>query len=262
MNVIGIRGQSQSGKDTVGAMMAEALKGKTIALADPLKEFCRLVFEFSEDQLYGPSQSRNQPDLRYKNEHALERARLNFGSNAGTWLREVLPSGTEKHTPAAEANDWVETRYAGVDADVAYRKLVEWFEDVCVQKEITPRYALQTLGTEWGRDLHEDIWIRFALEKRAPQKLEEGANFVIITDCRFPANECRLISEAKGYVVGLERPGYTGAAALAAGKAEHRSETTLRDDKERAKYDSYTIINDGTLSDLKTKVEVALKSLT
>ena len=261
MNVIGIRGQSQSGKDTVGAMMAEALNGKTIALADPLKEFCALVFEFTQDQLYGPSESRNKPDLRYKNEHALERARLNFGSNAGAWLRQVLPEGTPKRTPATVDNDWVETHYDGVDADVASRKLVEWFEDVCKQPEITPRYALQTLGTEWGRDLSEDIWILFALDKRAPQKLEEGAAYVIITDCRFPANECRRIRDALGYVVGLDRPGHTGAAALAAGKKEHRSETTLRDDADRAKYDNYTIINDGTLSDLQKKVKEALASL-
>lgn len=30
-------------------------------------------------------------------------------------------------------------------------------------RHLTPRYALQMLGTEWGRDCYADIWVDYAL---------------------------------------------------------------------------------------------------
>ena len=31
-------------------------------------------------------------------------------------------------------------------------------------EKLTPRYALQTLGTEWGRDCYPDIWVDYAID--------------------------------------------------------------------------------------------------
>jgi len=64
MNIVGIIGKAGSGKDTVADMLHE-LRYDKIAFADPLKRFCMDVFEFTEEQLWGPSEKRSEPDERY-----------------------------------------------------------------------------------------------------------------------------------------------------------------------------------------------------
>lgn len=66
-------------------------------------------------------------------------------------------------------------------------------------KYITPRYMLQLMGTEAGRDVfHPDLWI-LALEK----KLAMYQN-VVISDVRFP-NEIDFIQRMGGFVVRVKR---------------------------------------------------------
>jgi hypothetical protein len=61
----------------------------------------------------------------------------------------------------------------------------------------TPRHAMQTLGTEWGRELiADDIWVQIGLNKAKTGKS-------VITDVRFP-NEAAAIKEAGGVVIGIE----------------------------------------------------------
>lgn len=74
MNIIGICGrtitpegqacQAGAGKDTVAEIMARSGYGR-IALADPLKRIVMTVWQFTEEQLWGPSHCRSIPDLRY-----------------------------------------------------------------------------------------------------------------------------------------------------------------------------------------------------
>ena len=57
---------------------------------------------------------------------------------------------------------------------------------------VTPRYAMTSIGTEWGRNMiNPEIWII-----RAKQEIEkamaDGCNGIIITDVRFP-NEAEAI---------------------------------------------------------------------
>lgn len=64
----------------------------------------------------------------------------------------------------------------------------------------TPRYAMQTLGTQWGRNLlHENIWVDMLVAKA---KRETG--IVVVDDVRFP-NEVEAIRENGGVVVWLDR---------------------------------------------------------
>jgi hypothetical protein len=66
----------------------------------------------------------------------------------------------------------------------------------------TPRHAMQTIGTEWGRDLiGEDVWVN--AWKHAVSKLPETAN-VVVDDVRF-ANEAQAIRDMGGIVVLVER---------------------------------------------------------
>lgn len=61
----------------------------------------------------------------------------------------------------------------------------------------TPRHAMQTLGTEWGRNIiAEDLWIR--LWEHSIRGLER----VVVDDVRF-ANEADAVRRAGGIVVRL-----------------------------------------------------------
>lgn len=66
---------------------------------------------------------------------------------------------------------------------------------------ITPRRLLQTLGTEWGRALHPDLWVRLALRRIA----DSGCDHAIVTDVRFP-NEVNAIKAAGGKILWVQRP--------------------------------------------------------
>lgn len=66
----------------------------------------------------------------------------------------------------------------------------------------TPRHAMQTLGTEWGRDLiAPDFWVS-AWQQRVGQLLASGAD-VVTDDCRF-TNEANAVSWLGGTVVALK----------------------------------------------------------
>jgi predicted kinase len=59
----------------------------------------------------------------------------------------------------------------------------------------TPRHAMQTLGTEWGREhIGPDFWVKL-WQREAAQHA-----FVVVEDCRFP-NEAEAIRAAGGVIV-------------------------------------------------------------
>lgn len=69
----------------------------------------------------------------------------------------------------------------------------------------TPRYAMQTLGTEWGRTLFgEDFWINAALSK-ARSLMAQGYS-VVFDDVRF-TNEADAIVAELGCMIRVIRPG-------------------------------------------------------
>lgn len=65
----------------------------------------------------------------------------------------------------------------------------------------TPRHAMQTLGTEWGRKcMGEHFWI--GLWERAANDVLDGGGRVVVDDCRF-ANEADAVRKLGGVVVRL-----------------------------------------------------------
>jgi len=77
----------------------------------------------------------------------------------------------------------------------------------------SPRHAMQTLGTEWGRDLiAPELWVDLWRARVA-----DGAKYVV-EDCRF-ANEATAVAEAGGFIVRITCP-WDGSAS----GAEHSSE--------------------------------------
>lgn len=105
----------------------------------------------------------------------------------------------------------------------------------------TPRYAMQTLGTEWGRNcIGEDFWVGL-WEHAALGILDEGG-MVVVDDCRFP-NEAAAIREMGGRIYRL-----AGRGGIAGG---HESE--------RMDFDSDDVIeNTGDLITLWSRIEERL----
>ncbi|OQW34854.1 MAG: hypothetical protein A4E20_01370 [Nitrospira sp. SG-bin2] len=72
----------------------------------------------------------------------------------------------------------------------------------------TPRHAMLTLGTEWGRQMIDwDIWVR-ALMRHVDQYRADPLNTkgIVIDDVRF-ANEAQAIKDRGGVIWRIDRPG-------------------------------------------------------
>lgn len=59
------RGSAGAGKDEAARQLVQAHNYVPIAFADPLKRILKDVFDFTDDQLWGPSENRNKEDPRY-----------------------------------------------------------------------------------------------------------------------------------------------------------------------------------------------------
>ncbi|GEP11750.1 deoxynucleotide monophosphate kinase [Methylobacterium gnaphalii] len=70
----------------------------------------------------------------------------------------------------------------------------------------SPRKVMQTLGTEWGRDLiAPGLWVE-GWKAGARAALARGAPGVVVEDCRFP-NEAEAVQALGGLIVRIDRPG-------------------------------------------------------
>lgn len=109
---------------------------------------------------------------------------------------------------------------------------------------LTPRLALQTLGTDWGRSCHENIWVKHAMRTASsilagcPYSKKHGVDFsnayafkrpvvrgVVIPDVRF-VNEVQSIRDSgKGIIVRIHRSGKDGSQI--GGVEGHKSELEM-----------------------------------
>src|SRR4051794_29167915 len=69
----------------------------------------------------------------------------------------------------------------------------------------TPRHVMQTLGTDWARDMiAPEFWSR-AWTSSAKAALARGAPGIVVEDCRFP-NEAEAIRALGGRIIRILRP--------------------------------------------------------
>lgn len=114
---------------------------------------------------------------------------------------------------------------------------------------MTPRQIMQRFGTEVGRSVHPDTWVRaweraVAAWSRSAIPALAGVRALCVSDVRFP-NEADAIRRLGGKIVRVIRPeSPEGAAAPPAQLAEHASE---RPDEI---VPDLVVVNDGTLDDL------------
>jgi len=116
---------------------------------------------------------------------------------------------------------------------------------------LTPRHAMQTLGTEWGRHCYPDVWIDYLLRKAAEDS-NEGA-FSIVTDVRFP-NELEALVSRGMPVIRVTRPG------VSITESKHSSENALSDINP-AVYFAH-VENAGTLAELEAQAKGIAQRIT
>ncbi|MBB2818960.1 UNVERIFIED_ORG: hypothetical protein GGD59_002205 [Rhizobium esperanzae] len=106
----------------------------------------------------------------------------------------------------------------------------------------SPRHAMQTLGTQWGRDcIGEDFWIN--LWKDTAERTIAHGGRVVTDDCRFP-NEAQAIRRLGGDIFKIEgRGGIAGSHVSERGCGDH----------------DLVIANGGELDELYETVEEALR---
>lgn len=111
-------------------------------------------------------------------------------------------------------------------------------EDIVPWIGRSPRYLMQTIGTEYGRELvATDIWLRCA-ERVIADAEESGATGLVIPDVRFD-NEAEWLRGMGGLLVHLHRPDADKVQA-------HRSEAGVSPD-----WGDYTISNHAGLDALR-----------
>jgi hypothetical protein len=138
--LLGLCGLAGSGKDTVADRLVSHHNYVKVSFADPLKRICKEVFEFSDEQLWGPSEKRNAADYRYPRT-----------------VKEYLDEKTGE--PIKVREDF-----------------------------LTPRFALQLLGTEWGRQCYQGVWVEYAL-RVARKIMEEGCTYSVMGGLTQPDTE-------------------------------------------------------------------------
>lgn len=213
--IVGLSGLAASGKDTAADWLAKKHNFAKVALADPLKRIIKDVYNFSDEQLWGPSATRNAPDKRY--------VRALFERH--DWQEDVKDS---RYFRCARCQ---------LRGDEATPECAVY---------LTPRFALQQLGTEWGRNCYVNTWVEYGLRtanellaRKSPSSDELNVEYsskdgiffpmypvpayrgVAVPDIRFK-NEVESFKRAGAKLVRIRRPGagLGGAAGLHASEQE------------------------------------------
>lgn len=165
------------------------------------------------------------------------------------FLREIFDFSTDQLWGSSELRNAPDARYPAKVEKFMGEEVAHWDRP----NHLTPRHALQKLGTEWGRAMFEDVWIDYALRtvhllvnesQQAPgvtyhYDAQSGlrpstyfehvdgtaparANGVVIPDIRFD-NELQKIRETGG------RIWYRPDGGLLTDAAAHLSEAGLND---------------------------------
>jgi hypothetical protein len=209
MNIITLAGAAGIGKDTAADYLVREHGVVKVANADPMKRIARDVYDFSVEQLWGPSSMRNAPDKRYP--------RRRYDKHV--WSVQKGADG------------------AYLCANCGLSTQTDSLEGECVLY-LTPRLALQLLGSQWGRHCYRDTWVDITI-RTAKAVLEDGMAYdgprglyepapgtpealgVVVPDGRF-TNEFAAVRAVGGEVWRIRG---TAPPPSAEGWREHDSET-------------------------------------
>lgn len=280
MNIIGIVGQTGSGKDTVADHLCLTHGAAKISMADPIKRFGHHVFGFDDVQLWGPSYARNSWDPRYKHCEIRSSGLTINPQGSLSAVKRVCDIGWFRAVKAlvSYGPNWLSAVLPGCDVDKELEVLCYWVATLGHKyPELSPRIMLQHLGTEWGRQVAgEDIWISLFLSEAKtlltehvgyhrtqgtfslePDEVASRPSVVVCPDVRFK-NEITRIKAAGGHVIRVLRPS-TDSKAIKTGIGSHVSET----EQQGLNPGDFDVIlqNKGSLEDLYESVDLAASTL-
>jgi deoxynucleotide monophosphate kinase-like protein len=125
---------------------------------------------------------------------------------------------------------------AGLNIDMSDPYWVAHKENIIPLLGKSPRQLMQTLGTEWGREMvNPDLWVIIA-----QAIFVERGRGMVVTDVRFE-DEAKWIRENGGRIVRIQRAG-----ALSVNP--HASEVGIPQDM-----NDVFVVNNGTLEDLQIR---------
>jgi hypothetical protein len=254
--LLGILGEAGTGKDEVARILVQEGRSYIIALADPMKVYCRWMFGWDPEVLWGASARRAELDERFKFPKCPE-----CGRTEG--IRD--PDGL---SPAIAT--WRVCAFCR--GAISLEKLMV---------PVSPRYVLQHLG-DWARRFRSDAYVAFVLqraemvkkhcsyladplavalphqvlEQRWKKHTVEGPLHIVINDVRMK-NEIAGIHDAGGRVYRVKRQ--HAMALLAPGIPNHQSEMEQRGVPDDAV--DGVIDNNGTLEDLRGVIHDLLDGL-
>jgi hypothetical protein len=120
-------------------------------------------------------------------------------------------------------------------------------ETIIPELGVSYRHMAQSLGTEWGRNLQKDFWLRLAGAFMRDQT-DAGESHFVISDVRFE-NEAAWVKQRGGVIWRVHREGLASVRP-------HVSESGIDNIKPHR-----TIHNNGTPQDLAEAVALAIESL-
>jgi hypothetical protein len=206
--ILGCMGGAGSGKDMVADWFVANLGFTRIAYADVMKRLAARVFNFSETQLWGPSEERNK-DVGTTQEQ-WEQYEENFRGCLETYCAD-LQNGTMLQSLLAQAmNSW-------------FKKLRVNYgpQGLTVCPSFSARIVLQLMGTEMGRDFYPNIWIKYVHDVVIPEVTTQGASYTAVDGIQYKpgnsaptgfvipdhlfVNEMKYTQSKGGYVIRVRR---------------------------------------------------------
>lgn len=165
--------------------------------------------------------------------------------------RVVCIAGKARH-----GKDTIASMMKGLMEADGYRVLVTHHADllkyVCRtffnwdgKKDKEGRRLLQYVGSDVVRKVQPDFWVSFI---KSVLSLFPEWDYVLIPDCRFPNEIDQYKEDFDGISIQVKRTGF--ASPLTKEQQVHISETAL----DGASFD-YVLLNDGTLDDLRLRVQ-------
>jgi hypothetical protein len=219
--ILAISALAGSGKDTVAQILVEDHGFVQVAFADVLKRILQDVYQFSDEQLWGPSECRNQQDERYPME-------ISFGDGEYRKIVDGVEGNTTPHCLSPRKallilGDALRECYPHTVVDYGLR--------------ISDRLLTKPEGFEgYAYNRKHSL---FPAGRRA-----KG---VVFSDVRL-WRELTRIREGGGKLIRVTRPG----AGLKGEDGEHLTESEMATIGDGEFH--HILVNDGSLDELRSKV--------
>lgn len=226
MDLIGFCGLAGSGKDTAADFLVERGAVK-VAFADPVKRVARDLYDFTDQQLWGPSQYRNEPDMRYPREHG------------PAWVDDRCACCETRYSDRNDFQCYLTPRHVCQQLGTEFGRACypNTWVDLCIRTAKKLLTSDEPLAYDQKRGLYsvgEDNYVKTPC--------------VIVSDVRF-LNEIQGIQKAGGKIVRVVRQ----KAGLEGARGRHASETEQLEIPDSV-FD-HIIYNDGSLDGLRDQVD-------